>query len=97
MNRYPTNSDTRRWDGKRVHLTTTYPLIPISFSDIYIIATETDYLDVLAKKYYGDQTLWWVIAQANGIKATLKAPTGQQLRIPRDIQSILTNFFSENK
>jgi len=97
MNRYPTDSDARRWDGKRVHLTTTYPTIPTSFSDIYIIATETDYLDTLAKRYYGDATLWWVIAQANGIKATLKAPTGQQLRIPRDIQSILTEFFSANK
>lgn len=97
MNRYPTDSSKKRWDGKRVHLTTTYPPIPVSFSDIYIVATETDYLDTLAKRYYGDQTLWWVIAQANGIKATLKAPTGRQLRIPRDIQSILTSFFSANK
>lgn len=97
MNRYPTDSNARRWDGKRVQLTTTYPPIPVSFSDIYITATETDYLDTLAKRYYGDSTLWWVIAQANGIKATLKAPSGQQLRIPRDIQSILTSFFSANK
>jgi len=40
--------------------------------------------------------LWWVIAQANGIKASLKVPTGSQIRIPQNIDIILTNFKREN-
>jgi nucleoid-associated protein YgaU len=50
----------------------------------------------LAYKFYKDSTLWWIIAQANGIKATLKAPNGQQLRIPQDIENIILNFRREN-
>lgn len=98
MNRYisnPTNT-FQRYDGKRVLKTTTYPKIPIGFGDIYIIANETDYLDSLAYKFYRDSTLWWVIAQANGIKATLKAPTGTQIRIPQNIDTIIANFRRSN-
>lgn len=97
MNRYQSSSVNKRWDGKRFHRTTVYPSIPMSLTDIYIIADETDYLDSLAKKYYQDQSLWWIIAQANGIKATMKAPTGEQIRIPGNVSDILSNFFSANK
>lgn len=65
-------------------------------SDIYIIAQETDFLDSMALKYYKDPTLWWVIAQANNIKRSLKAPTGKQIRIPGNVQSILSAFASAN-
>jgi hypothetical protein len=37
-----------------------------------------------------------VIAQANGIKATLKAPTGTQIRIPQNIDTIIANFRRSN-
>lgn len=98
MNRYIDNTTNifNRYDGKRVYRTTRYPKIPISINDIYIIANESDYLDTLAQKFYRDSTLWWIIAQANGIKATLKAPTGQQLRIPSNVDSIVANFKREN-
>ncbi len=98
MNRYIQSEGNvfNRYDGKRVYRTTRYPKIPIGFNDIYIVASETDFLDTLAYKFYNDSTLWWVIAQANGIKATLKAPTGTQLRIPQDIDNILLNFRREN-
>jgi hypothetical protein len=98
MNRYIQSDDNvyNRYDGKRVFKTTRYPKIPISENDIYIIANDTDYLDNLAYKYYKDETLWWVIAQANGIKATLKAPTGAQIRIPININNIILNFKREN-
>lgn len=98
MNRYIENSNNvfNRYDGKKVFRTTRYPKIPVSMSDIYIYASETDYLDALANKFYRDPTLWWIIAQANGIKATLKAPTGVQLRIPRNIDYIVSNFRREN-
>jgi len=98
MNRYIQSEGNvfKRYDGKRVFRTTRYPRIPIGFNDIYIIASETDFLDSLAYKFYNDQTLWWVIAQANGIKATLKAPTGQQIRIPQNIDNIVLSFKREN-
>lgn len=98
MNRYieTTNNVFNRYDGKRVFRTTRYPKIPMKYDDLYIIANETDYLDTLADRYYKDSTLWWVIAQANGIKATLKAPTGMQLRIPMGIENIISNFTREN-
>lgn len=98
MNRYIDNNTNvyNRFDGKRVFRTTRYPKIPISIYDVYIIANETDYLDSLAYKFYKDPTLWWVIAQANGIKATLKAPTGTQLRIPTNVEYIVSNFKREN-
>lgn len=98
MNRYTSTSNNTfaRYDGKRVFKTTRYPIIPIGQNDIYIIANETDYLDSLADKFYGDVTLWWVIAQANAIKNTLKAPAGKQLRIPSDITEIVSRFNREN-
>lgn len=98
MNRYIQSDENvfKRYDGKRVFKTTRYPKIPISINDLFIVAGETDYLDSLADRYYKDSTLWWVIAQANGIKATLKAPTGMQLRIPRNIDVILNRFKREN-
>lgn len=98
MNRYTQSGNNvfKRYDGKQVFRTTIYPKIPVGYDDVYITASETDYLDSLAKKFYNDETLWWVIAQANGIKATLKAPTGQQLRIPTNINNILANFKRQN-
>lgn len=98
MNRYniSENNVFKRYDGKRVFRTTRYPKIPININDIYIVANETDYLDSLAYRFYQDSTLWWIIAQANGIKSTLKAPTGVQIRIPQNIDIILARFQREN-
>jgi len=97
MNRYQSSVVNKRYDGKRVKLTTRYPNIPVSGNDIYIIATETDILDSLAQKYYRDPTLWWIIARANGIAGTMFPSVGRQLRIPMDTQAILSKFFAINK
>jgi hypothetical protein len=98
MTRYNPNGNNigTRYDGKRFFLTTTYPAIAIDPSDIYIIASTADYLDKLANQYYKDATLWWVIAQANGIKGTLSPTPGHQLRIPGNINLILSNFAVAN-
>lgn len=98
MNRYVStqNNTFSRYNGKRVLRTTRYPKIPYNVSDVYIIASEADYLDSLAEKFYGDPSLWWIIAQANGIKAMLKAPTGKQIRIPVNIDYIISNFKRQN-
>lgn len=96
MNRYPKSSSNKRFDGKRVQLTTSYPTIPVSPNDVYITSKETDFLDALAQKYYRDATLWWIIARANGIAGTMIAPIGKQLRIPMNTQSVLSRFFNAN-
>jgi nucleoid-associated protein YgaU len=65
---------------------------------MYIISEAGDRLDLLAHKYYGDQTLWWVIATANNINdATFYVEEGIQLRIPSDINAILTDLQKINK
>jgi len=82
-----------RWDGKRAYRTTHYPEIPPSDSDIYIVSNETDYLDTLANKYYGDASKYWIIGQANNIgKGRMSVESGLQLRIPTNVSKILSDF-----
>ncbi len=99
MNRYnaaPTRV-FKRYDGKQVFNTTRYPKIPVSIDDVYVFANDSDYLDTMAQKFYKDSTLWWIIAQANGIKNTLKAPTGKQLRIPQNTGRIISEYNQANR
>jgi hypothetical protein len=52
---------------------------------------EGDRLDTVAGRFYGDASLWWVIAAASEIGWGLQAPPGTFLRIPRieDVGSLL--------
>ena len=65
--------------------TTLYDIIPESDNDTYVISQYGDRLDLLAYQYYGDTSLWWYIAKANGLKVMV-IPTGTSLRIPGSIQ-----------
>lgn len=97
MKRYESTATKSRWDGKKVHLTTEFPIIKASDTDIVVISNEADYLDALAFKYYGDPTLWFIIALANNLgKARMSVPPGLQLRIPSNVNDILVNFNSLN-
>ena len=49
---------------------------------------ESERLDVLAGEYYGDGTLWWIIAGASGIGWNLQVPPGTYLRIPTDLGQV---------
>ncbi len=75
-------------NGKRVYASMIYPKIKEQPTDIYITAKETDRLDLLAKKYYDDETQWWIIALANQISGTMYVEPGTQLRIPMDLDYI---------
>lgn len=98
MKRYNTTRVIPRWDGKRVYVTTRYPVIEPQESDAIIISNESDYLDSLAYKYYNDPTLWWVIALANNLgKGRMSVPAGLQLRIPTNINAILVQFNNLNR
>lgn len=98
MKRYEFTPVVPRYDGKRTFLTTRYPKIEASDSDIVVISNEGDYLDSLAYKYYSDPTLWWIIALANNIgKSRLSVPPGLQLRIPTNVTQILNDFTNLNQ
>lgn len=48
------------------------------------IASQTDRLDLLAYKYYGDAMKWWIIARANNlVNGTISVKPGTKLSIPR--------------
>ena len=49
-----------------------------------------------ANRYYGDVSLWWVIAKANGIKGKAALTPGDVLRIPGNINRIIENFNNLN-
>lgn len=75
--------------GERVLGSTVLPHIPKSPSDIYITSIFGDRLDMLAHKYYGDVTLWWIIAHANQLgKGSLHIKPGTQIRIPNNLQLV---------
>jgi chitinase len=78
--------------------TVTYPYIPPTDRDIYVITTQGDRYDILAQKYYNDSTLWWIIPIANDIleKNSLYPPLGIQLRIPTNINEVLAKYIEIN-
>ena len=84
-------------NGKRYFINTVLPDVPLSREDVYIITQDGDRLDNLAYKYYGDTTLWWVIAKANGIKGKAAVSVDEILRIPGNITTILENFRKINR
>ena len=95
--RYQFTSIGKRWDGNRVYSTTYYPVIPPDVNDIYITASEEDYLDSLAKKYYGSESFWWVIANANGLgNGKLSIPLGKQIRIPGNLPQVIEDLKTVN-
>ncbi len=61
--------------------TTLYEKIPHKENDIWVVTQYGDRLDLLAHQFYGDKSLWWYIAKANGLKVN-KVPIGTFLRIP---------------
>lgn len=52
------------------------------------VLTESQRLDIVAGEYYGDGTLWWVIAAASKIGWSLQVPPGTRLVIPTDINQV---------
>jgi hypothetical protein len=99
MGRYSNTRIKRKQDGDRVYSYTLYPRIPIKNSDVFITPTYGDRLDVLANDYYQDPSLWWIIAQANGIKGFTSLYSKNfkgELRIPTQIQDIINEFDSIN-
>ena len=79
--------------GSLYYVTNGYPEIAPTDNDYYVITTVDDRLDLLAYDFYQDSSLWWIISSANALPGdSIYPPVGIQLRIPQDIQSILTTY-----
>lgn len=97
VNRYASIQVTRNNLGRRYYVNNIYPDIPVTNTDLYVIPVIGDRLDLLASDYYGDATLYWIIASANNLPGdSLVPPPGYQLRIPNDIEGILNEYRSIN-
>lgn len=99
MSRYDSAKIIKDENGKRKANTVIISAPEVNpVDDVFINVTAPERLDLLAHKFYGDSTLWWVIASANGLgKGTLFTPEGVNLRIPsvKNIQTVIQNNNNE--
>lgn len=69
------------------------PYIKPNDTDILIVTEDGDRLDLLAHTFYGDATLWWVIATYNNLTdIDTKLQGGIQLRIPINSSTVTTKI-----
>lgn len=52
------------------------------------VLKESERLDHIAGRYYGDGSLWWVIAAASKIGWGLQVPPGTRIVVPTDLGQI---------
>ena len=98
MSRYSTSRIIKDANGKRLFDTVILPNPPDNTTDIFIQTTSPDRLDKLALVFYDDETMWWVIAAANGLgKGTYMVPADTRLRIPNvgNIQQVIIDTNNE--
>lgn len=84
--------------SRQVITSVIYPPIPTDASDIYLLTTAGDRMDVLSKKYYGSVGYWWVIAEANAVgKGSMVLHQDVYLRIPTNLTKIINDYNKLNK
>lgn len=67
-----------------------FPLpIGLRHDDSYYVWPMGMYLDRIALKYYGDPTLWWIIADFNNIRDPRIIEEGRMLRFPSTSRFLL--------
>jgi nucleoid-associated protein YgaU len=95
-----TNVKRIDYDGKETKVrrlsTVMYPDF-YTGNDTRIISQDGDRLDILAKEFYNDETLWYVIARANNLgKGSMHIPPGEIIIIPYEtamgISEMMTEF-----
>ena len=96
--RYENIGIQKTLSGKVGYLPTKYPSLVPSNNDTYIVARAEDRLDLIAMDFYGDPTLWWVVAMANDLPGdSMYTPLGFQLRIPGNLSDALNTYNIENE
>ena len=98
MNRYTNSIISQTIEGRPYFKQRYYPNIPLSENDVYVITTVGDRLDSLAYSYYRDSTLWWIISIANNniTKGSLFPEPGTQLRIPTNLNAVISLYTQYN-
>ena len=95
--RYENIGTYKTLSGKVGYLPTKYPSLVPSNNDTYIVARAEDRLDLIATDFYGDPTLWWVVAMANDLPGdSMYTPLGFQLRIPGNLNDALNSYDQAN-
>ncbi len=65
-----------------------YPEVSPAPDDILYTVAQKDRIDALAQRFYGDSTLWWIIALANDLRllptdltanARIRIPNGKRV------------------
>lgn len=83
--------------GNEYYVNNIYPEIEPTEEDDYVITVLGDRLDLLAFDFYGDSSLWWVIASANSLPGdSLYLEPGAQIRIPSDVISVINQYKQVN-
>jgi len=98
--RYDKTTILKTQNGRPYYKSKIYPQIPYTESDIYVITTIGDRLDLLAYLYYKDATLWWIISITNSnviSQGTLYITPGTQLRIPTNVDQVIIQYNQLNK
>lgn len=89
MRRYNNTPIIKNSNRKRRYGSWIISIPSATSDDIYIQVTSADRLDILASKLYGDESLWYIIASANGLgKGSLVVQPGTTLRIPPSGETI---------
>ena len=84
--------------GQRTLVSTVYPKISLSDQDKFTYPIDGERLDNVAFRYYGDASLWWVIAQANNLgKGRTILNPNFQIRIPGNITKKLADYIDINE
>ncbi len=84
--------------GNRVLKSTLYPEIKIEDGDQFIYPIDGDRVENIAYRYYGDSTLWWIIAKANGIRdGSFGLKPDEKLRIPGNVPQIMSDLRAINE
>lgn len=85
-------------NNKTIYRQVYYPEVPENEDDVYIIVGSQDRLDLIANDFWGDASLWWVLVMVNNLDgSSFFPPQGSQLRIPKDVSSLLNTFNKENE
>ena len=68
------------------------PVISERESDIYFQFNESDRLDLVSHRIYGDSQYWWVILSANNYLMEFDIEPGELLRVPYPLIDVLNEI-----